>query len=105
MHFLYNNFSIAAGSDRDGLVKQLIVQHGGAKEKIQAWDVLSTLTPSEYSQFRPALGRSSGSFAIAAAMMRCMSGSSSGRRLTRSGVGESTTSSCSGAVVTLLAFT
>ena len=26
----YNtNFSIAAGSDRDGLVKQLIVQHGG----------------------------------------------------------------------------
>ena len=27
---------------------------------IQAWDVLSTLTPSEYSQFRPALGRSSG---------------------------------------------
>ena len=27
---------------------------------IQAWDVLATLTPSEYSQFRPALGRSSG---------------------------------------------
>ena len=33
----YNtNFTIAAGSDRDGLVKQLIVQHGGSKEKIQA---------------------------------------------------------------------
>jgi tryptophan 2,3-dioxygenase len=27
---------------------------------IQAWDVLSTLTPSEYSAFRPALGQSSG---------------------------------------------
>jgi tryptophan 2,3-dioxygenase len=27
---------------------------------IQAWDVLSTLTPSEYSAFRPALGASSG---------------------------------------------
>ncbi|WP_207478370.1 tryptophan 2,3-dioxygenase [Arenibaculum pallidiluteum] len=27
---------------------------------IQAWDVLSTLTPSEYSDFRGALGRSSG---------------------------------------------
>lgn len=41
----YNkNFSIAAGSDRDGLVKQLIVQHGGAKEKIQAWDVLSAVS-------------------------------------------------------------
>ncbi len=41
----YNtNFSIAAGSDRDGLVKQLIVQHGGAKEKIQAWDVLAAVS-------------------------------------------------------------
>lgn len=27
---------------------------------IQAWDVLSTLTPSEYTAFRPFLGRSSG---------------------------------------------
>jgi tryptophan 2,3-dioxygenase len=27
---------------------------------IQAWDVLSTLTPSEYMEFRPMLGRSSG---------------------------------------------
>lgn len=27
---------------------------------IQAWDVLSTLTPSEYTSFRPFLGRSSG---------------------------------------------
>lgn len=27
---------------------------------IQAWDVLSTLTPSEYTKFRPFLGRSSG---------------------------------------------
>lgn len=27
---------------------------------IEAWDVLSTLTPSEYSAFRPALGQSSG---------------------------------------------
>ncbi len=41
----YNtNFSIAAGSDRDGLVKRLIVQHGGAKEKIQAWDVLAAVS-------------------------------------------------------------
>ena len=41
----YNtNFSIAAGSDRDGLVKQFIVQHGGAKEKIQAWDVLAAVS-------------------------------------------------------------
>ena len=41
----YNtNFSIAAGSDRDGLVKQLIVRHGGAKEKIQAWDVVSAVS-------------------------------------------------------------
>ena len=41
----YNtNFSIAAGSDRDGLVKQLIVQHGGAKQKIQAWDVLAAVS-------------------------------------------------------------
>jgi superfamily I DNA/RNA helicase len=38
------NFSIAAGSDRDGLVKQLIVKHGGAKEKIQAWDVLAAVS-------------------------------------------------------------
>jgi tryptophan 2,3-dioxygenase len=27
---------------------------------IQAWDVLSTLTPSEYLEFRPSLGRASG---------------------------------------------
>jgi len=27
---------------------------------VQAWDVLATLTPSEYSQFRPLLGHSSG---------------------------------------------
>ena len=27
---------------------------------VQAWDVLATLTPSEYSQFRPRLGHSSG---------------------------------------------
>ena len=27
---------------------------------VQAWDVLSTLTPSEYSAFRPSLGQSSG---------------------------------------------
>jgi tryptophan 2,3-dioxygenase len=27
---------------------------------IQSWDVLSTMTPSDYSQFRDALGRSSG---------------------------------------------
>src|SRR5438067_2678269 len=27
---------------------------------VQAWDVLSTLTPSEYSAFRPTLGQSSG---------------------------------------------
>jgi tryptophan 2,3-dioxygenase len=27
---------------------------------VQAWDVLATLTPSEYSAFRPALGNSSG---------------------------------------------
>jgi tryptophan 2,3-dioxygenase len=27
---------------------------------VQSWDVLSTLTPSEYSLFRPALGQSSG---------------------------------------------
>ncbi|MFP6875708.1 MAG: UvrD-helicase domain-containing protein [Roseibacillus sp.] len=41
----YNtNFSIAAGSDRDGLVKQLIVQHGGSREKIQAWDVLGAVS-------------------------------------------------------------
>lgn len=41
----YNtNFTIAAGSDRDGLVKQLIVQHGGSKEKIQAWDVLAAVS-------------------------------------------------------------
>jgi len=41
----YNtNFSIAAGSDRDGLVKQLIVQHGGAKEKIKAWDITAAVS-------------------------------------------------------------
>ncbi|NIP94972.1 MAG: UvrD-helicase domain-containing protein, partial [Akkermansiaceae bacterium] len=41
----YNtNFSIAAGSDRDGLVKRLIVQHGGSREKIQAWDVLGAVS-------------------------------------------------------------
>ena len=41
----YNtNFSIAAGSDRDGLVKQLIVRHGGGKEKIQAWDVMAAVS-------------------------------------------------------------
>ena len=27
---------------------------------VQAWDVLSTLTPAEYSAFRPALGQASG---------------------------------------------
>lgn len=41
----YNtNFSIAAGSDRDGLIKQLIVQHGGAKEKIKAWDITAAVS-------------------------------------------------------------
>ncbi len=41
----YNrNFSIAAGGDRDGLVKQLIVRHGGAREKIAAWDVLAAVS-------------------------------------------------------------
>ncbi|NNC89551.1 MAG: UvrD-helicase domain-containing protein [Akkermansiaceae bacterium] len=39
-----SNFSIAAGNDRDGLVKQLIVRHGGAKEKLQAWDVLAAVS-------------------------------------------------------------
>ena len=39
-----NNFSIAAGSDRDGLVKQLIVQHGGAKEKIKPWDITAAVS-------------------------------------------------------------
>jgi tryptophan 2,3-dioxygenase len=29
-------------------------------QMIQSWDVLATLTPSEYSQFRPSLGQSSG---------------------------------------------
>ncbi len=41
----YNtNFSIAAGGDRDGLVKQLIVQHGGAKEKIKPWDIAAAVS-------------------------------------------------------------
>ena len=35
---------MAAGSDRDGLVKQLIVRHGGGKEKIQAWDVMAAVS-------------------------------------------------------------
>ncbi|MFN8471790.1 MAG: tryptophan 2,3-dioxygenase [Anaerolineae bacterium] len=30
------------------------------EQLVHAWDVLSTLTPSEYSAFRPSLGRSSG---------------------------------------------
>jgi tryptophan 2,3-dioxygenase len=30
------------------------------EQLVHAWDVLSTLTPSEYSQFRPLLGHSSG---------------------------------------------
>ncbi len=30
------------------------------EQLVHAWDVLSTLTPSEYSRFRPLLGRSSG---------------------------------------------
>jgi superfamily I DNA/RNA helicase len=41
----YNtNFTIAAGSDRDGLVKQLIVQHGGPKETIQAWEGVAAVS-------------------------------------------------------------
>ena len=47
----YNtNFSIAAGGDRDGLVKQLIVQHGGAKEKIKPWDITAAVSrPVSYT--------------------------------------------------------
>lgn len=30
------------------------------RQLVEAWDVLSTLTPSEYSQFRPLLGHASG---------------------------------------------
>jgi len=38
------NFSICSGSDQEGLMKQLIVRKGGAKEKIKPRDVLSEIS-------------------------------------------------------------
>jgi len=38
------NFTIAVGADRDGLLRQLIVQHGATKEKVQPADVMTEVS-------------------------------------------------------------
>jgi len=38
------NFSIAVGGDREGLIKQLIIKHGGAKEKIKPGDISAAIS-------------------------------------------------------------
>jgi tryptophan 2,3-dioxygenase len=48
------------GDDLDPAFKMLARVSRIMAQLIQAWDVLSTLTPSEYSDFRNHLGRSSG---------------------------------------------
>ena len=48
-------------TDELGPAFKMIARVGAIMEQlIQAWNVLSTLTPSEYTQFRASLGRSSG---------------------------------------------
>jgi DNA helicase-2/ATP-dependent DNA helicase PcrA len=43
------NFSIAVGGDREGLIKQLIIKHGGAKEKIKPGDISAAISSCKNS--------------------------------------------------------
>lgn len=60
LHELYAAAAAIAGDNLEPAVKMLARVARVQEQLIQSWDVLSTLTPSEYMEFRHLLGHASG---------------------------------------------
>ena len=60
LHELYSARSLMAADDLGPALKRLARVKHVQKQLVEQWDVLATLTPSEYAQFRYVLGPSSG---------------------------------------------